>query len=169
MQKVKVRVPAGGILLFHHSLVHEIPAQKSRSDILRLFLGWRLTQQRDPVIQHIDQLLVDQAVIPLKSGQTPQMYGKNHWSAWRGRIVDFTQSRMKDMCTETKTVNSGEHKGSTIRVVHQHMRSLASYGLPKYPEYVPDELSMYKPSQEWFIEHGCDGKKHVRLSDFNGC
>ena len=154
--KKVVHVPSGSILVFHHSLMHEFARKKSKVDTLRLYLGWRFTQQSSPMVNNIEQLLFDQAVIPLKSKQVPPMYGKLHWANWKPRIEEFSK-KMDDRCVETKPVKGGS---STVRVVHRQMRSLAEYGFEKYLAYSMDEISMHKPSQDWHIMCGCDQQQH---------
>lgn len=86
--KVGIKVPAGHILIFDESIVHQvikgptIPLKQQRSvmpkeTVRRVFLGWALRhgdKYTAPVIEEMDRLLDTQAVMPLKSGQIPEFY-----------------------------------------------------------------------------------------------
>lgn len=144
-QKVKVEIPPGGILIFYERIVHEVLAKKAQNDMHRLFLGWRLTRSTQPLYD-VTPLLRSQAVVPLKSGQIPKMYAQLHWTNWRQKIVEFS-TNVLDVCTEIRTVRAGKDAGRSLRVVHQHMRSLEEYGLQKYPAYKANEVNMHIPGQ----------------------
>ena len=45
-------------------------------------MGWRTTIDTGPLFEDIEQMLRDQAVIPLPSGQLPPIYSANHRSCF---------------------------------------------------------------------------------------
>jgi hypothetical protein len=145
--KIKLRIPPGHIMIFYEHLVHEVLAKKSKENMHRLFLGWRVTKSKDSLYP-IDVKLKNQAVIPLKSNQVPPMYATLHWTNWRHRIVEFSEA-FRPECIESRRVKNGKDEGKSYDVVHRHMLSLKDYGFKLYPEYSKEEISMHKPNTKW--------------------
>lgn len=154
-KKVKVVVPPGHILVFYEHIVHEVLSAKSNSVSLRLFLGWRLSQPKEtasgPMIPDLDYLITQQAVMPLKSGQTPPMYAKLHWTNHRVKLATWSQRMMKKECLEKRMVLSGQHKGDEETVVNLYMLSLRSYNFPMYHPYFKEEIAMLKPGKSFML------------------
>ena len=148
-KKIKVEIPAGHIMIFYEQMVHEVLAKKSKKDMYRLFLGWRVTKE-DKGLYPIEDLISKQGVVPLKSGQIPAMYAKLHWTNWRSKIVDFS-SNMKSETLETKTVESGKDKGKEYLIVQRELKSLEEYGFKKYRPYSSQELEILKPNRSWVV------------------
>jgi len=72
-----VEIPAGCILVFYEHIAHEVLSKGLKYISCRLFLGWRLTKELKPLLTTHDGLRTQldiQAVMPLKSMQTPPMY-----------------------------------------------------------------------------------------------
>lgn len=151
-EKIKVIIPPGSIIVFYEHLVHEVLAKKSKQDIYRLFLGWRLTKSSES-LYFLDNKLRDQAVMPLKSNQIPRMYASLHWTHWRDKIVDFTRN-IKNQCVESKRVKSGKDKGKIYDIVHVNMKSLKEYGFPLYNPYIKEEIEILKPNRIWKLKCG---------------
>ena len=154
----KVRIPPGSIIVFYERILHEVLAKKAPRTMLRQFLGWRLTKSDEPLYP-IDAKFKMQAVMPLKSNQTPPMFAKLHWTNWRDKIEDFTQKYIVDECQETRRVESGLRKGDSHRIVHQNMRSLEEYGLPLYAKYAKREVDMHRPRTKFVLLDGASDKK----------
>ena len=131
-KKQKIEIKSGHILIFNEDLIHEVLSTPSKSDICRLFLGWLVTSSKDTIIPNLENILYDQAVVPLKSGQIPPMYAKLHWTNWFQRILSFSE-RMIDKCIETKS-----RKGVSVNVVHRHMKSLRELDC-MYSPYTKEE------------------------------
>lgn len=148
--KKKVEIPPGHILLFYEHIVHEVLSTKAKADQHRLFLGWRVTKENDPIHANLEQRLGDQAVMSLKSNQNPPMYSLLHWTNWRQKIVDFS-TQVHPACTEDRVVMSGKDKDKTYRVVHRFMHSLKDYGFELYPPYTHEEIEVLKPNKQWTI------------------
>ena len=150
--RTKVEIPPGSILLFYEHMMHEVISTKAKVDQHRLFVGWRVTKETDPLFE-IDNRVEQQAVMLLKSGQFPPMYSRLHWTNWRQKILDFTEFVKKE-CTVSRRMESGKDKGKVYQIVGQHMQSLADYGLPRYPEYRRIETEILKPRNAWDFESG---------------
>jgi hypothetical protein len=156
---IKVSVPPGHIIVFYERILHEVAAYKKKNDQYRLFLGWRLTDEESPLVP-IDDILTDQGVVPLKSGQIPPMYADMHWNFWRDDIAKFSMG-VDERCLETKTVKGGRAMGETHIVVHRKMKSLKDYNFQRYHPYTNDERCMHKPRQTWNVRRGSDNQKHT--------
>lgn len=143
-KSVRVKIPAGHVLVFNENLVHEVFPSKAKYDMYRLFTGWRLTHSDGPLCVDLLKQLRTQAPITLKSGQEPPMYAILHWVNSRKNLEKFSKG-VVDRCTETRTVGSGNHKGDEHRVVHRFMRSLEEYGFKRYPPYTLAELIIHHP------------------------
>lgn len=149
-----VVIPPGHIIIFYEKIVHEVVSAKAREDQYRLFLGWRLTKERD-MLCPVEDRFATQAVMPLKSGQIPPMYAKLHWTNWRPKIVEFSKD-VKPECYESRRVNSGKDEGMVYNIVQREMRSLYEYKLPLYDKYEKHELAMHHPRREWKVLRGED-------------
>lgn len=147
---VKVEIPPGHLLVFYEHTLHEVIATKAKVDQHRLFMGWRITLETEPLQPMLEQRLIDQSVMALKSNQIPPMYAKLHWTNWRQKIVDFSE-HLKPQCTELRTVKAGKDAGKTYQIVHNFMHSLKDYGFPLYPEYIQEEIELLKPNTRWTI------------------
>jgi len=146
--KQNICVPPGHILIFFERMVHEVRGSKGQT-IHRLFMGWRTTRDNEPLLKNgskqLHKALADMAVMPIKSGQTPQMYSGSHWNFHRQKVQDWSE-RIADQCKEHRTVQSGKEQGKVYtNIVHQRMKSMREYGFDMYPPYEPDEISILMP------------------------
>jgi len=150
-RSTKIKVPPGCLLIFNERLIHEVCKGKKNFTSVRLFMGWRLTHSTVPLIPQLEQRLMTQAVMPLKSGQMPGLFAKLHWTNWRGKIDDIAKAMVH---TEESVVQSGKCKGDTHRVPHQpnsHMPSLDELSrmypgkVKKYTEYSIQEMQILTP------------------------
>lgn len=149
-RRSKVQIPPGHMVVFFEQIVHEVVSKKAERVMHRLFTGWRVTKSKEALgsTAALKGKLAAQAVMPLKSGQTPPMYSGRHWTNWRDQIVHFSRG-LKEVCRETKAPKSGLNKGKGYDVVHHEMRSLQEYGFPMYRRYQPNEIAMHTPQREW--------------------
>lgn len=145
----KVKIPPGAILIFYEHLVHEVVPSKAKYTMCRLFTGFRITTQHEPLIPALSSILEDQGVVPLKSGQVPPMYAKLHWVNHIDMLKTWSEKSVKEECLETKVYKSGKRLGQRVKIVHNIMKSLREYNFPLYPTYTKQELIMYKPSRKW--------------------
>lgn len=141
--KQSIEVPPGHLLIFYERMVHEVRPTK-RQTIHRLFMGWRLTKSEQPLYKDIVKSLKTMSVIPIKSGQIPQMYSASHWNFHRKKIEDWS-NRISDKCKETRQVSSGKESGKRYRVVHQRMKSMKEYGFDMYEPYSTGEIEILIP------------------------
>ena len=142
--KTLVKILPGHLIIFNENIIHEVVSKSSKARIVRLFIGWRLTNEDTPLIPNLEKLLEEQAVIPLKSFQIPPLYATLHFVNWRNKLVDFSQ-HVNEKCLEDRTVRSGQEAGTTYRIVQRHMKSLKEYDFNLYPLYSEQELNILKP------------------------
>lgn len=151
----QVEIPAGHIIVFFEHIVHEVRAVKARYDMYRVFLGWRVTDDKNPLVPRnkaaLKSLLADQAVMPLKSDQTPPMYAKLHWTNWRDKIQNFSDLNVVKECKTKRKVQSGRDAGTVHFIVPEYMNSLNWYGFRKYKPYSSEEYRMHVPNRSWTV------------------
>jgi hypothetical protein len=149
-----VAVPPGHLLVFFQQITHAVLGEVAAEDSFRLYICWRLTDEGTdgPLEPDLAAVLAAQGVPRLPSNQRPPMYGMRHASAqlhtlaapWSRRT--FPAALCHDRTVKSRT---SAHAGRPYRLVHQHMESLAHYGLPLYPSYMPHELALHRPATAW--------------------
>ena len=132
-----VEVPPGHMIIFYERIVHQVLSNRAKTDMYRLFTGWRLTTHSEPLIPDIERLLREQRVIPLKSGQLPPMYPNLYWVNWRRKLEDFSKQVRDEHCIDRTCQKTRE----VYRVVQQVMTGRAAQ-----PPYSTDELQMHIPT-----------------------
>jgi hypothetical protein len=149
-----VEIPPGHLVVFYEHIVHEVLGKKKPYPIYRLFVGWRVTSDDNPLIPNnvteLKNKLQTQAVMKLKSNQISPMYAKLHWCNWREKILDFSE-HFREECKILKKVESGKEQGKIYNIIPQTMDSLQAYGFEMYPSYKIHEISMHVPGKEWKI------------------
>lgn len=166
--KKKITIAPGDIFIFYERMVHEVLPSAKKKDQCRLFLGWRTTYQRTPLVEDLLQRLEDKAVMPIKSGQIPAMYSKMHWMfnrvsktgkpGQRDQLAEWSNN-FEPQCTEVREMGSGADAGKQWRVVHQHMKSLKEYQLldgfnargSSIPVYGSEEIALLFPNRKWRV------------------
>jgi hypothetical protein len=76
-------VPPGHMVIFPQYILHEVIATPAKTDMLRLFLGWRITTSDNSLLNN-EKIMKDQSVVPLPGGMIPPMYSSNHASNFLG-------------------------------------------------------------------------------------
>ena len=76
-------VPPGHIVIFPQYIMHEVVATSAKTDMRRLFLGWRMTTSDKSLLDN-ERLMENQEVVPLPGGMIPPMYSANHGSSFLG-------------------------------------------------------------------------------------
>ena len=117
--KAKIAVPPGYIILFNQNTIHEITATKLKYDSYRIFHGIRFTNNKNPIFNYND-IIKNQGVPPLPSGQQPPMYAKLHWTNHLNKLLDFSKT-IHENCKEEKEMKS---TGLKHNVVQRYVKSL---------------------------------------------
>ena len=144
-----IQVPPNHILIFNETLIHAISGtNKKQRDLgtpsMRIFCGFRLTNNSEPLDPTTRDILLEQGVPNLKSGQKPQMYSALHWTNHRNLLREMSHNYQWG-CKEQRVVKSGPSKRMCHIVVDSPMKSLEEYGFEKFPEYSEEELGRYTP------------------------
>lgn len=164
-RQAPVVIKPGQLLIFNECLVHEIASKKLKADsMLRLFMGWRLTNSTEKLIDNLKELLNEQAVMPLKSGQMPRIYPKLYWTNFPVPKKEGAKS-LQDINGQFKPsvymgckMQSGVHNGNTFLVPHQpsgkgaHMESLTFMqhkdpSILLYDAYSSEEVKILRPNK----------------------
>lgn len=143
-----IDIPPGHLIIFRQHILHEVLAKKATFDSLRLYLVWRLTDQKEPLFNHTE-IFAKQGVTFLPSGQVPPMYALTHMSRHKPMLLTWSNATFHPQCLENKIGADGV--GYTV--VHRHMASLAEYGFPLYTPYELPEFSLYVPNRQWLLPH----------------
>ena len=166
LNKVKsvATIPPGHVIIFPQYIFHEVVSKKASYDMRRLFSGWRTTIEDGPLFRDIGQMLQDQAVIPLPSGQLPPLYSANHRSCFLRKafnpIRDDKKFKVSTMQWSDETFKKKGPSGVSLfryfpsrngkpgyKLVSRHMQSLKKYGFPMYRSYSEKEIELYRPNK----------------------
>jgi hypothetical protein len=150
-------VPPGHVVIFPQYILHEVVSQKAKHDMMRLFIGWRLTVSNNYLHPETEKRMQEQAVMPLPSGQQPPMYSSNHQSLFRWKkfkpvanqsrqfsTIDWATTTFKDELLETKEQTKDR---PAYTIIKRFLTSLEDYHLVKYKEYTPSEMALYLPQK----------------------
>ncbi len=142
-----VMVPPGHTILFFQHLWQRILSTPARTvDHLHLLMAYTLSPSPELMFD-VEQVIREQGVPLIKSGQRPPLYDKLH--------VSF-QSRTFTTCGDQKEtllswsqdtfVDAFLTKTPTGKViVKREAPSLLEAGLPMHPEYSEDDKAIFKP------------------------
>lgn len=146
-------VPPGHCVLFPQYILHEVMSKKASHDMMRIFTGWRLTAGTNRLHgDKMEQMMRDQAVMPVPGGMVPPMFCSNHRSYYlRNNFKPITNdpsssTNLIEWSNESfQDIALYQPKGTDYEIVQRHMYSLRDYGFPLYPKYGEKEKSIYKP------------------------
>lgn len=138
--KIKVEVKPGYAILFFQNIIHEVLNTKLKYDSYRLFHGIRITDSNDPLYPK-NNIIKNQEVPPLPSGQIPPMYAKLHWTNWLDKLEDFSNNFHENCkeCIYRKSTNT------THNIIQRFMKSLKEYNMIMYEKYSYEEIIIYFP------------------------
>lgn len=165
-----ITIPPGHILIFYERMVHEVLPSKKKEDQHRMFLGWRTTYSKVPLVPNVEALIKLQAPMPIKSGQQCTQYSTMHWTNWRQRLSDWSVKNFKPEFLEQKTVKSGKEAGKTYTVVQRTMKPLKAPGMEEagispYPEYHQRDIDIMKPGRRFVMAVTRDSPPHTVTID----
>ena len=148
-----VKIPPGYCVVFYERLVHEVRAIKAEQRMLRMFLGWRITDADEPLFGTEATLrwMREQAVPKIKSGQDPPVWpgAYSNFSRNFQTLTDWSLRTFDERCLFTATVASGEFTGRQFVRVKAKMLSLQEYGLDMWPAYDSEEVKLMLPQGAW--------------------
>lgn len=151
-----VEIPSGCLIIFQESIIHRVAGAKVPSKtepMLRLFMGWRITEEeKQSVVPDLDRRLDDFDIIPLKSGQTPSMwphlYMVNHPHMIEDLSNRYRDGPMKETVTRLRRDPNSNDPAQKKKVKHvnflkQFSPSLKRLGLKCPKPYSIDERRMH--------------------------
>lgn len=156
-----ITIPPGHIFIFYERMVHEVLPSKKKEDQHRMFLGWRTTYSKVPLVPNVEELIQLQSPMPIKSGQKCTQYSQMHWTNWRQRLADWSIKNFKPQFLQELTVKSGKEAGKTYTVVQRTMKPLKAPGMEEagiyhYLEYEQHEVDIMKPGRKFRVKKpGC--------------
>lgn len=103
-------VPPGHMIVFFQRLLHSVAGGKQpKEPQLRLFFGHRLTHESTPLFP-LEEVLTNNAVPRIPSGQVPPMYSQNHYAFFSKtpRYRDWAHKTFKRQCLFQRTTPKGD-------------------------------------------------------------
>ena len=150
----RVDIPPGCVVIFYERLVHEVLSTANDHIVLRVHLGWRVTDATEPLFGTGMTLgwINDQGVPKIKSGQDPPVWPSCYSNFPRNfqKLTDWTRRTYVDQCLYTQTVGgTGAYAGTKWVRVKAKMLSLREYSLPLHRTYDDDETALLFPRRRW--------------------
>ena len=164
----RIEIPSGHCIVFYERLVHEVVATRSTSCMVRLFLGWRVTDSSEPLFgtELTSKWIEDQAVPKIKSGQDPPVWPSAYSNFPRNfpTLTAWSERTFVPECLTTVTVGGkGAAAGTKWVRVPAKMKSLRALGLPMHPAYAPSEIALLAPSRSWELYTFDSQRKRVHI------
>lgn len=157
-----IEVPAGMCLIFYERLVHEVAPAIADRTMIRMFLGWRVTDADAPLFggKQMREWIDGQGVPKIKSGQTPSVYPSSYYNFPRIRKTDTEPTKFNLLsewsvrtfvpaCLYRHRVDRGEFEGYTFTRVKYTMSSLKQYELKMHRAYDQHEQEILTPRTSW--------------------
>lgn len=114
--KIKLPVKPKQVLIFNQNIIHEIFKQKIKKTNIRLYLGWRHTYSDVPLLsdpkdpqKNINNILSEQIVPVLPSGDVPFMYSRQHPGLHRHMVIKIT-----DEIKDFYKINNNKYPGGKV-------------------------------------------------------
>ena len=143
----RIEVPPGHMIIFPQYIVHEVLGSAAKHNMVRLFLGWRLTREITWIHPDIPERVESQDIMKLPSGQLPAMYSKSHLMFYQNKefapIPNEPRVTLRTWSDETFIPPLRNTKNA---IIPRFLDSLKEYNLHLYPKYNQEELDMYRPT-----------------------
>lgn len=170
-----VEIPPGHLMIFFENTIHEVVSKSLPYNSKRAFMGWRLTDSDKQILPEIEEIIENQDVMFLKSGQGSAIFSTNNYSQVYNKnqmkgphnMYRWGKSTFKPEVLKIAELQSGPNKGQQFTVVKTRyplvkhdkasketkvvfqMLSLQEYGLPMYKKYTEEEKQIYYPNRKW--------------------
>jgi len=128
-------VPPGHLIVFDQSIAHKITGTNAKFTSYRLYMGWRITDQEEPVYNK-HAIIEAQSMPPVPSGQEAPMYAKLHWVNWQDRLREFSTRFKPEFCEGVESKRTG--------CVNRILPGLVATG-HAFPPYSPEDTDMFFP------------------------
>jgi hypothetical protein len=158
--KYRIKVPPGHVIIFPQYILHEVVGTKVDHNMMRLFVGWRVTTSSKSIyvdkskVDLLDEIVDNQQVPQLPGGMIPPVFGSNHLMFYLNKPFDLGEGvkrTLSEWSSETFVLPALVDKINTktkapYTIVNQTMKSLKEYNLPLYQPYPYAEKRLYKPT-----------------------
>tara|TARA_X000001036_G_scaffold123478_1_gene116973 strand:- start:201 stop:1361 length:1161 start_codon:yes stop_codon:yes gene_type:complete len=153
----RIAIFPGYMIVFYERIVHEVLATTATRRMLRMHLGWRITDALEPLFgtAQTRDWICNQSTPHIKSGQHAPILAKMHLSNWYNRIGPWAERTFRPECLTTHTVRGGKGAGTTYTLPklnslhHRAMLGLGALGLPLHPRYDAAEQALLFPARSW--------------------
>lgn len=147
--KTLFEVPPGHIVIFPQYILHEVVSNAAKYDMMRLFIGWRLTRSKDSIYNNLEEIISSQGVPILPSGQQIPMYSKSHMSYFLHKKFNIgNNTKMSVIEWSKKTFKSQLLVNKKdYQIIPRIMTDLRKYKLPMYDKYREEEINILIPSK----------------------
>lgn len=157
---VRARVPPGHLLIFFENMAHEVisKAPAANTTQMRLFTGFRMTLDRDPVYEDLLRRLMRMDWIRLKSGQRPPIWARLNWT---NNTQDLQQWTLDTLVPALHYVGrqmmTGTRQGQRFTVPVQAPEITMFKDVPEAPALLDDNGQ----AQDWVMAN-----PHLDLHEF---
>ena len=156
--KETIHIPVGYAIAFPQHIIHTVVGTPAKCTSLRQFIGFRFTTS-DISLFDQDEIIQNQGVPFLPSGQTPRIYSQNHGSCfiekqfnpipndkeYKVNLIEWSRERFLPQLLHTYSRKTGKRKGETYTVIPPTLKSLKELNLPLYPPYSQSEKDILLP------------------------
>lgn len=146
--KQLIEIKPGHCVIFPQYILHEVVGKKQSYDMMRLFIGWRITESLESIHtnSYLETVLQKQGSPLLPSGQKPPLYASNHSSFFQKKAFMINpeynyKANIKEWSSSTFPSNLIKENG----IVARYLESLEDNNFPKYPDYTETEKRIYFP------------------------
>jgi hypothetical protein len=110
----RIEVPPGHLLLFYENMAHKVAsaAPPANTTQLRLFTGFRLTNNPEPIYPSLERKMRSMAVIPLKSGQQPPLYARLSWVNSTEAMEQWTKETLIEALHDQRRMGENARKNA---------------------------------------------------------
>ncbi len=143
-----IEIKPGHCVIFPQYILHEVVGKKQNYDMMRLFIGWRITESFESIHTncYLEDILKKQGSPLLPSGQKPPLYASNHSSFFQKKAFTINpeynyKANIKEWSSSTFPSNLVKENG----IVSRYLESLEDNNFPKYPDYTEIEKRVYFP------------------------
>jgi len=152
-RRITVSIPPGCMLVFYERIVHEVTRSVAERDLMRIHIGFRITDSTTPLFPNMATVIAEQGVPFIKSGQYPPVYPSAYTNFPRNftTLTDWSIRTYQSSILYRHTVKSGLSKGDVYYRVPAKMQSLQSLGLPLHAPYDANEIALLSPQREWTL------------------
>jgi len=130
--KMKYKIPPGHLIIFSQNIVHEVISKAYKTDTYKLYIGWRVTKQTEPLFNDNFVAIKKQGIVKIPSGQLPPMFTKNHRRFFPQKVKEFSKFLIPSYLDIDGYVN-------------QYLKSLDENDLPLYSDYSEDDIIILTP------------------------